>query len=116
VYDGSRKFVLEHRIKKASKVAMKPLVTGDQLVRKCEPGHESSLLQPKDGTKRAREENALNCSESDQPFGKRSAVIDPTDGPFSLLLDARYSFDRVEKSGSFGSLFHISVNKKRISL
>lgn len=89
---------------------METLITGDQLVGKSESRHQASLLQPKDSAKGPGEEDSLHGSKSNQSFGERSTVVDPADGPLSLLLHARNSFDGVEKAISLNVIFHICIN------
>jgi len=72
----------------AGKVGVQPFVTGDEFVGEGETGHETTLLEPEDGGKSTREEDALDSGESDETFRKGGVLIrDPLEGPSSLFAD-----------------------------
>jgi hypothetical protein len=49
---------------------MCPLIPTDQLIREGQPRHEASFLQPEDGGKRPREEDAFYTGERDEPHAE----------------------------------------------
>lgn len=74
---------------KAGKISMETLVTRDELVGKSEARHKTTLLQPEDGSEGSTEEDSLDSSEGDKTLAEgRLLVLDPADGPVSLLADA----------------------------
>lgn len=74
---------------KAGKISMETLVTRDELVGESEARHETTFLQPEDGSKGSTEKDTLDSSEGDKTLGEgRFLVLDPADGPVSLLADA----------------------------
>lgn len=81
--------VVQVREQQTSEVSVETLVTRNELVGESETGHEATLLQPEDGSERAREEDTLNSGEGNQTGSKgRLAVVDPADGPIGLLANA----------------------------
>jgi hypothetical protein len=92
-----RWFDLKHTEQQTSKVAVKPFISGDQLVGECQPWHQSPLLQPEYGTERSREEDTLYSSKCHQSLSERIAIIDPFQCPVSFLGDARDRFDGIEQ-------------------
>ena len=62
---------------------------GGRAYREGETRHETALLEPEDGSERAREEDALDGGERDQAFTKDGPVVrDPPHSPVGFLLDA----------------------------
>jgi hypothetical protein len=53
-----------------SKVGMHSLVTADKLVGEGKTRHKTPFLEPKDGSERAREEDAFDSGESNETFCK----------------------------------------------
>lgn len=87
--------IVEVREKQAGKVSVETLVTRDKLVGEGETGHQTTLLEPEDGGKGSREEDTLDSSEGNETRSEsRLLVLDPADGPFSLLVDAGDYSDR----------------------
>ena len=79
------------------KVSVHALVTTDKFIGESETRHETSLLEPEDGRKASREEDALNSSKSDQPFGERSpAIRNPGQSPLGFLLDTGDCLNSIE--------------------
>ena len=71
-------------------VGVETLVTRDKLVGESQTGHQTTLLQPEDRGEGAGEEDTLNSSEGNETGGKGGLlVLDPADGPVSLLANAR---------------------------
>lgn len=61
-----------------------------QLVGERQAGHEAALLEPKDGRKRAGEEDALDGGKGDEALAKGGlGVGDPGQRPVGLALDGR---------------------------
>jgi len=82
--------VVEVGEQQASEVGVQTLITRDQLVGEGETWHQTTLLQPEDGSKGAREEDALHSGEGNKTLSESGLlVLDPFDGPLSLLADAR---------------------------
>lgn len=61
-------------------------VTTNELVRKGEARHESTFLEPKDGTKGSRKEDTLHGRKGHEPFREAST------GPNVLLCPSSLSF------------------------
>ena len=81
--------VVQVREQQTSEVSVQTLVTRDQLVGEGQTGHQTTLLQPEDGGKRAREENTLDGSKSNQTRGEGGLlVLDPLDSPVGLASNA----------------------------
>lgn len=81
--------VVQVREKQTSKVSVETLITGDELVGEGQTGHEATLLEPEDGGERAREEDTLDSSKSNQTLGKGGlAILNPLDSPVGLLGNA----------------------------
>lgn len=67
---------------------MKTLVTGDQLVGEGETRHQTTLLQPEDGSESTAEEDALNGSEGNKTLSECGfLVLNPANCPLGLLAD-----------------------------
>jgi hypothetical protein len=82
--------VVEVREQQTSEIGVETLVTRNKLVGESETRHQTTLLQPKDGSERAGEEDTLNGGEGNQALGEGGLlVIDPADGPLGLLGNAR---------------------------
>lgn len=108
---------LEMGVKKAGKVGVETLITRDELVGEGQTGHEATLLEPEDGGKGTAEEDTLDSSEGNQTLGKgRVLVLDPSNGPVSLLSDAGNGINSVEEVGSLGRLLDVGVNEQGIGL
>ncbi len=109
--------VLEVGEEEASEVGVETLITGNQLVGEGKTGHETTLLEPEDGGERSGEEDTLDCSEGDETLGKGGVLIlDPSDSPVGLLLDARNGLNGVEEVSALSLLLDVGIDKKRISL
>lgn len=81
-------WVLQLAEEQAGEVRVETLITGNELVGECEARHESTLLQPEDGSERTAEEDTFNSSKGNDTVGKgRFLVIDPAESPVSLLAD-----------------------------
>lgn len=101
----------------AGKVGVETLVTRDELIRKGETRHEASLLEPKDGGERTREEDTLDGSESDESLTEtRSLVRDPSKSPVGLLSDTRNGVNSVKEEVSSSSVLDIGIDKERVGL
>ena len=94
---------------------MHALVTTDGFIGECEAGHETGLLQPEYGCKRAREEYSFDGGKSDQRFREcRSLVVDPPKSPVSLALDARDCINSVEQIFALSGVFNVGINEEGI--
>ena len=77
---------------------MEAFVATDQFVAKAEARHESTFLEPKDGTERAQEENSFDCGKGDDPFSKAGVGGGaPFKSPTCFALNAWYCFDGAKK-------------------
>ena len=96
---------------------MEPLVARDELVREAEPRHEPTLLEPEDGAERAREEDAFNGRERDDPLGERGAArVAPLERPTRLAFHAIDRRDCVEHLGLLGGVLDVRVDQQRVDL
>lgn len=82
------RLLAEVRVEQTGKVGVETFVTRDELVAEGQARHQATLLEPEDGRKRAREEDALDRSKGNETLGKHAVRRDPLECPFSLLLDA----------------------------
>jgi len=57
--------MLEHD---AGKITVKSFIPRNELIGEGKAGHQSTFLEPEDGSKRAGKEDALNSSKSYNPF------------------------------------------------
>ena len=81
--------VVEVREEQTGEVSVETLVTGDKLVGEGETGHQTTLLQPEDGSERTREEDTLDSGESNEALTEGGLlVVDPANGPLGLLGNA----------------------------
>lgn len=81
--------VVEVGEEQAGKVGVKTLVTRDEFVGESQTRHQTTLLQPEDRGKRAREEDTLNGSECDKALSKGGLLVrDPAQSPVGLLANA----------------------------
>ena len=102
-------------VQEAGKVAVQAFVTGDQLIGEAKTGHETTLLEPENGAKGPRKENAFDGRKGDATFGKRGVFgCTPLQGPVGLLLDARYRFDGGQETVLFGGITNVGVNQERV--
>jgi hypothetical protein len=82
----------------ASKIDVHTFITADELVVERKSRRQTALLQPEDGRKRTREEDAFDGSEGDQALTEGGTLIRyPLECPVSLALDARNSFHGVKE-------------------
>eukprot|EP00977_Amphora_coffeiformis_P000069 scaffold15_cov204-Amphora_coffeaeformis.AAC.14 len=96
---------------------MQAFVTRNELVGEAKTGHETTLLEPKDGTKGTRKENALDGRKRNAAFGKRGIVArTPLQGPVGLLLDARNGVDGRQQVSLFGRVTNVRVDEQRVGL
>lgn len=108
---------LEVRVEEAGKVSVKTLVTRDELIREGQTRHETTLLEPEYRGEGTTEEDTFNGSESNETLGKGGVLIlDPSDGPVSLLSDAGNGLNGVEEVGSLGRLLDVGVNEEGVGL
>ena len=98
VNDVIGKFSLQHVVKHACEISVKALIPRNQLVREGKTRHQTTLLQPVDGTETTREQDSLNGRERNQSLGKGQIVVHPLSSPQSLLLHARNSGDSLEQT------------------
>lgn len=100
---------------KACKVGMHSLIATNELVRESESRHQTTLLQPKYGSKGAGEEDTLNGREGNETFSECGATIgDPFEGPVSFFLNARDSLNRIKEVFTLNRVLNVRVNEKRI--
>lgn len=82
--------VVQVGVEQASKVSVKTLISGDELVGEGQAGHEATLLEPEDGGKGTAEEDTLDGSKGNKSLSEgRVLVLDPSDSPVGLLSDTR---------------------------
>jgi len=65
---------------------MEALITRDELIGEGQTRHEPTLLQPEDGTERAREKDALHTGKSNQALIKVLGAARKTRGEWSAVL------------------------------
>ena len=74
------------------------LVPGDELVTERQTGHETALLQPKDGRETPREEDTLHGGEGDDALAEGCRLVgDPVERPVGLLLHTGQRLDLVKQ-------------------
>ena len=74
------------------------LVSADKLVAEGKTRHDTTFLEPEDGSKGAREEDAFYSSKGHHSLSITGLfIIDPLNGPVSLLLDTRHSLNGIEE-------------------
>ncbi len=77
---------------------MEAFVATDQFVAKAEARHESTFLEPEDGTEGAQEESTFDCGKGDDPFGKSGVGRGtPFECPTCFVFYAWYCFDGVKE-------------------
>jgi len=91
-------------------------VPTNQFVREAEAWEETSMFEPKDGTKGTGEENAFDSSEGNDAVGKRTAArITPAESPVRFLLDAGNLLHGMEEMPLFlGVIGSVRVNEERV--
>ena len=111
------RFVHQLLEEKACKVTVHTLITRDELIREGKTGHETTLLEPENGTERTGEEDTLHGGERDETLRERSLVaIGPLKSPLSFLLDTRNGLDGSEKSILFLLVLDVRIDQKRVHL
>lgn len=106
---------LEVREQEASEIRVKAFVSADEFVGKRQAWHETTLLEPKDGCKRAGKEDALDGGECDYSLSKGGFLVgNPRQCPVGLALDARHSLDGIEETRPLGSLANVRVDEERV--
>ena len=93
---------------------MEALVAADQLVGEGKTRHQTTLLEPEDGTEGSREEYSFHASESDQSFREGCLAADISLGPPCLLLYTGDAGMGREKLGPFGRVGDVSVNQEAV--
>ena len=99
------------------KVGVHTLVTADQLIRESQTGHETTLLEPKDGSEGAGEEDTLDGRKGNETLSEGGTLVrDPAQSPVSLLLDARDRVDGIEEVLALLRVFDVGVDEQRVCL
>jgi hypothetical protein len=99
------------------KVGVETLVSGDELVGECKSGHESSLLEPEDGSERSREEDTLDSGKGNESLGEcRFVVRDPLESPLGLLLNTGDGVDGLEEVCTTCGVLDIGVDEEGVGL
>lgn len=81
-----------------TKVVGPYLISTNQLITEGKPWHDSSLLQPEDGSKASTEEDTLHCSKGHYSLSKVSFLVtDPLNGPVCLLFDTWQGLNGIEE-------------------
>ncbi len=107
--------LLEMREEQAGKVGVHALITRDELVGESETGHETTLLEPEDGSERTGEEDTFDGGESDETFGKSGATVrDPTKSPVGFLLDDGDGLDGVEEELALLGFADVGVDEEGV--
>jgi len=114
VLGGER--VLEHGVEQAREIGVETFITRDQLVGEGEAGHEATLLEPVDGAERTGEEDALNAGKGDEALGEGLVIVDPVEGPLSLLLDHGDGLHGLQQEVLLLGVLDVGVDEERIGL
>ena len=77
---------------------MKALITAYQLVRKRKAGHETALLEPKDGAEGAAEEDALDACKCYKSLNEGGVGPHPLESPLGLAFNRRDSIDGLKEA------------------
>merc|ERR1719509_737883 len=102
---------------KTSKVSVKAFVSGDQLIGKGEAGHQTSLLQPENGSKTSTEEDPLNQGKGNKSLSIGCIFcIDPPQSPLCLLLDRWNGLNGAEHLLLLFCIFDVGVNEEGVHL
>ena len=99
-------------VERHGKLLMQTLIAAYQFVRKRKARHKTPLLEPKDGTKRPAEEDALDAREGDETLGKRCIGSDPRLGPGRLVPNAWDSIYGLKQSLLLHGVYDELVNHK----
>ena len=101
----------------ASEVRVHTLVTTNQLVGEGKTGHESTFLQPEDGSERSREEDTLDGGEGNKTFAEGGTIVgDISKSPVGLPLDTGNGVDSTEEIVTASRILDVCVNEKRVCL
>src|SRR5687768_8135452 len=92
---------------------MQSFIARNQFIRETQAWHQSTFLQPENGTERTRKENSFNGCKSDEPFLKTS-LVDPTEGPVSFFLYTFHRLNGMEKFVFLFRIFYVGIDQKRI--
>mmetsp|Transcript_8733 Transcript_8733/g.13966 ORF Transcript_8733/g.13966 Transcript_8733/m.13966 type:complete len:277 (-) Transcript_8733:444-1274(-) len=110
------KFVLQLAVQEASKVTVQSFITRDKFVRKGQSWHQATLLEPKDGAKTSRKEDALYHTESNASLGKAGNVrVAPLQGPIGLASDTWDRVNGMQESHLLLRVFDVGVDQERVS-
>merc|ERR1719509_200307 len=102
---------------KTSKVSVKSFISGDQLIGERESGHQTSLLQPENGSKTSTEEDPLHRRKGNQPLSIGGIpCIYPPQSPLRLLLDGWNDLDGVEHLLLLLPVLDVGVNEEGVHL
>merc|ERR1719509_668076 len=102
---------------KTSKVSVKSFISGDQLIGEGESGHQTSLLQPENGSKTSTEEDPLHRRKGNKPLSIGGiACIYPPQSPLCLLLDGWNGLDGVEHLLLLLPVLDVGVNEEGVHL
>jgi hypothetical protein len=102
-------------VQHACEVAVHALVAADELVGETQAGHQAALLEPKDGTEAAREEDAFHGGKGHNAL-RKVAVVNPLKGPICFFLDAVQGFDGIEKLVLLCLVLDVGVDQQRVGL
>lgn len=119
----------------AGEVGVQTLITRDELVGEGQTRHETTLLEPEDGSEGTGEENTLHGSESNETLSEgRFPVLDPLDGPIGLLgnagdcrglasidqsqsrLEVHTGINSVEEVGALLGFLDVGIDEERVGL
>ena len=103
---------LKMREEKTHEVGVLTLLMADGLVIEDEVRHKTTLLEPEDGRKGAREEDTLDSGKSDKMLCKRQFRIqDPAECPVGLLLNTWDGLDGAKGVLVLLRVFDVSVDE-----
>ena len=106
---------LQVREEQASEICVKTFVSADEFVGESQAGHQATLLEPEDGSERAREEDSLYSSKGNDTFAEsRIFVGNPLQCPVCFSLDAWHCLDGVEETCPLCRLADVCVDEEGV--
>lgn len=101
-------------MQEARKVTMKAFILADEHISKAETRHKATLLEPADGAKRSREEDAFSGSKSGKKAlgksgGSSAAPLASPDGFFLCCRQGRNSIKKIILAGGIVIKEHLSL-------
>ncbi len=92
-----REFVEDFPIKETGEIGVNPFIARNEFIGEGEAGHDTTLLEPEDGTEGSTEEDTLDSCKGEETRGEIGVGgVNPLERPLGLLLHGGDGVNRVK--------------------